>query len=79
MSDIQNSPAQPSSAPASTEAQAPSTPAPTRQSKVDAGTTRYAVYDDIYLRFLPGTYASKADAKAAAKDAKVAKHTIREV
>ena len=40
---------------------------------------RYAAYDDTYLRFIPGVYASKKDATAAAKAAKAAKFSIREV
>lgn len=40
---------------------------------------RYAAYDDIYQKFVPGVFDTKAKATKAAKDAKVKDFTVREV
>lgn len=48
-----------------------------RRSSSSSG--RYAAYDPDRLRFVGGTHATKADARAAAKARGVAKPDVREV
>lgn len=52
---------------------------PSASAEVPAKKTKYAVYDETYLRYLGEVHDTKAKATKAAKDAKVKNYRIDEV